>query len=79
MPRPVWKGHIAFGLVNVPVTLYTGEASKELHFRTLDRRDRRFYGRIETERGKAGGRQIEKEEDIQPEVPEKAGVESVRA
>ena len=25
MARPIWKGHISFGLVNVPVVLYSAE------------------------------------------------------
>ena len=28
MPRPVWKGAISFGLVNVPVALYAAESSE---------------------------------------------------
>jgi DNA end-binding protein Ku len=38
MPRPIWKGAISFGLVNVPVALYSGETRDELRFRQLDRR-----------------------------------------
>lgn len=37
MPRPVWKGAISFGLVNVPVALYPAEARDALRFRQLDR------------------------------------------
>src|SRR6185436_18899167 len=40
MARPIWKGHISFGLINVPVVLYNGENRKELQFRLLDSRDR---------------------------------------
>lgn len=39
MPRPIWKGSISFGLVNVPVVLYSAENRKELHFRMLDSRN----------------------------------------
>lgn len=35
----VWTGTISFGLVNIPVTLHSGESAKELHFTMLDRRD----------------------------------------
>lgn len=35
----IWTGTISFGLVNIPVTLHSGEAAKELHFTMLDRRD----------------------------------------
>lgn len=38
--RPLWKGAISFGLVNVPVQLYTLEKSaSEVKFRLIDRRD----------------------------------------
>ena len=35
----IWTGTISFGLVNIPVTLHSGENAKELHFTMLDRRD----------------------------------------
>lgn len=37
MPRPVWKGAISFGLVNVPVALFAAESRDALRFRQLDR------------------------------------------
>lgn len=40
MPRPIWKGHIAFGLVNIPVTLYSAEIKTDLDFNMLDSRDK---------------------------------------
>jgi DNA end-binding protein Ku len=39
MPRSLWSGTISFGLVSVPVRLFTATASKELKFHFLDRRD----------------------------------------
>ena len=33
--RPIWKGSISFGLVNIPVALHTATASEELKFRLL--------------------------------------------
>jgi len=39
MPRPLWKGSISFGLVSIPVHLYSATRSDELRFRQLDRRD----------------------------------------
>ncbi len=39
MPRSLWSGTISFGLVSVPVTMYTATESKELRFHFLDRRD----------------------------------------
>lgn len=40
MARPIWKGHISFGLVNVPVVLYPAENRTELSFRLLDSRNK---------------------------------------
>src|SRR5262244_523689 len=37
--RAIWKGSINFGLVNIPVALYTAEDSADLDFILLDRRD----------------------------------------
>src|SRR5687768_2643462 len=40
MSRPIWKGHISFGLVNVPVVLYSAERKPgDLNFRLLDSRN----------------------------------------
>ncbi|MEW6250385.1 MAG: Ku protein [Planctomycetota bacterium] len=39
MPRPIWKGQISFGLVNVPVVLYSADQARELHFNLIDRRN----------------------------------------
>ena len=38
MSRVIWKGSISFGLVNVPVSLYSGEQRDEIHFHQLDKR-----------------------------------------
>lgn len=41
MARPIWKGHISFGLVNIPVTLYSAEKTKkDLQFNLLDNRNK---------------------------------------
>jgi DNA end-binding protein Ku len=37
--RPIWSGVISFGLVSVPVRMYSATQSKELRFHFLDRRD----------------------------------------
>jgi DNA end-binding protein Ku len=37
--RPIWSGTISFGLVSVPVRMFTATASQELRFHFLDRRD----------------------------------------
>jgi DNA end-binding protein Ku len=33
--RPIWKGHLTFGLVTIPVKLYTATESKDIRFRLL--------------------------------------------
>src|SRR5205814_7379500 len=38
-PRSSWRGTISFGLVSVPVRMYTATESKELRFHFLDKRD----------------------------------------
>jgi len=39
MARAIWKGSIAFGLVQIPVELFVAEESNELSFRQLDKHD----------------------------------------
>lgn len=39
MPRPTWRGSISFGLVNVPIKLYTAARSKDVHFNQLHEKD----------------------------------------
>lgn len=39
MPRAIWKGTISFGLVTIPVGLFSAVASGELSFHLLDSRD----------------------------------------
>jgi DNA end-binding protein Ku len=53
MARPVWNGSISFGLLNVPVQIYSGERSVDLHFRLLDSRDKKpiRYERINSDTG----------------------------
>jgi len=38
MARPVWKGTISFGLVNVPVKSYTAVRDHDVHFHQLEKR-----------------------------------------
>src|SRR3984957_15827668 len=53
MARPIWNGSISFGLLNVPVQIYSGERTVDLHFRMLDSRDRKpiRYERVNAETG----------------------------
>lgn len=39
MPRSIWNGTITFGLVNVPIKLYTATESKTVHFHEVHARD----------------------------------------
>jgi DNA end-binding protein Ku len=39
MARAIWKGHISFGLVEIPVSLVKAEESHELDLHMVDRRD----------------------------------------
>ena len=53
MARPIWTGTLSFGLLNVPVSLMSGERRTDLHFRMLDSRDRKpvRYERVNAETG----------------------------
>ena len=53
MSRPIWKGHVSFGLVNVPVVLYSAERRADLSFRMIDSRNaaRVRYERVNEETG----------------------------
>jgi DNA end-binding protein Ku len=52
--RAIWSGAISFGLVSVPVRMYTATESKELRFHFLDRRDLSpiGYEKVSKETGK---------------------------
>jgi DNA end-binding protein Ku len=39
MPRALWKGAISFGLIHIPVDLYSAENSHQLDLDMLDKRD----------------------------------------
>ncbi|WP_171966921.1 Ku protein [Stenotrophomonas bentonitica] len=41
MARPIWTGTLSFGLLNVPVSLMSGERKVDLQFRMLDSRDKK--------------------------------------
>lgn len=53
MARPIWSGTLSFGLLNVPVSLMSGERSVDLHFRMLDSRSNTpvRYERVNAETG----------------------------
>ena len=54
MPRSLWKGSISFGLVNIPVVLYSAENRNSFDLTLLDRRDMHPVGfkRYNKETGK---------------------------
>lgn len=55
MPKPIWKGHLVFGLVTIPVSLYTAErAEATIDFDLLDSRDRQRvrYKRVNERTGR---------------------------
>ncbi len=54
MPRSIWKGSITFGLVNIPVGLYSAETRDEIHFKMLDKKTLSpiHYKRVSEESGK---------------------------
>src|SRR4029078_11391591 len=53
MSRPIWKGHISFGLVNVPVIMTSADRRVDLSFRMIDSRNaaRIRYERVNEETG----------------------------
>ncbi|WP_149195146.1 Ku protein [Luteimonas suaedae] len=53
MARPIWTGTLSFGLLNVPVSLMSGERKTDLHFRMLDSRNNTpvRYERVNAETG----------------------------
>jgi len=86
MARPIWTGTLSFGLLNVPVSLMSGERKVDLHFRMLDSRDRTpiRYERVNAETGEEvpwkdivkafeydkGSYVVVEEEDIKSAAPE---------
>lgn len=53
--RSLWRGYISFGLVNIPVQLYSAEKpQQEVHFKLLDKKNHAGirYSRVNEETGK---------------------------
>ncbi len=62
MPRAIWKGTISFGLVTIPVSVYSAENRKDISFHMLDRRD---MARIQQRRVNAAtGKEVPWEEIV---------------
>ena len=53
MARPIWTGTLSFGLLNVPVSLMSGERRTDISFRMLDSRDNNpvRYERVNADTG----------------------------
>ena len=53
MARPIWNGVLSFGLLNVPISVMSGERKIDLHFRMLDSRDKKpiRYERVNADTG----------------------------
>lgn len=53
MARPVWSGTLSFGLLNIPVSLMSGERRTDISFRMLDARNNApvKYERVNSETG----------------------------
>ncbi len=53
MARPIWNGVLSFGLLNVPISVMSGERKVDLHFRMLDSRDKKpiRYERVNADTG----------------------------
>lgn len=53
MARPIWTGTLSFGLLNIPVSLMSGERKVDLQLRMLDSRDKTpiRYERVNAETG----------------------------
>ncbi len=54
MPRPIWRGSINFGLVTVPVDLFSATGEHTIHFRQFEQgtADRIRYRRVNERTGK---------------------------
>lgn len=53
MARPIWTGTLSFGLLNVPISLMSGERRTDIHFKMLDSRNKQpiRYERVNAETG----------------------------
>lgn len=53
MARPIWSGTLSFGLLNIPVSLMSGERRTDISFRMLDSRNNQpiRYERVNAETG----------------------------
>jgi len=57
--RPIWKGMLSFGLINVPVALYGATKKKTISFNQLRKSD---YSRISYKKVGADGQEVQQSE-----------------
>jgi DNA end-binding protein Ku len=62
MPHATWKGSLSFGLVQLPIELYTAERRDDLSFEMVDRRDMAPIGYSKV--NKKTGEKVPKEEIV---------------
>lgn len=55
MARPIWKGNITFGLVNIPIVLYSAEKTSKIALHLLDRKT---HSRIHYVRQNEQGKEV---------------------
>jgi DNA end-binding protein Ku len=94
MARPIWSGSLSFGLVNVPVALFSGLVDTDLHFRQLHASDHtpieihRFCSKEDAEVGwdeighgydKDGKQVILTDEELAAAAPEKTRTIDIEA
>ncbi len=60
--RPIWKGSLSFGLVNIPVRLYSATAGTELSFKLLHASDHGAIGYVKV--CKKDGQQVPQEDIV---------------
>lgn len=59
MGRPLWKGHVSFGMVSIPVTVFPADRPEEMSFELLDDRDLAPIGYRKV--NKVSGQEVPKE------------------
>jgi DNA end-binding protein Ku len=62
MPRAMWNGTLSFGLLNIPISVFSAKEQKTIHFNLLDRKD---YGRIGYKQfNKTTGKEVSKKDIV---------------
>ena len=59
--RPIWKGMVSFGMVNIPVTLYNATRKKSISFNQLRASD---YSRIRYKKVAGDGEEVQQEQIV---------------